>query len=554
MEKKKTFIIIVVALLVLSIGITFAYFIAKIGPGSSANVNVTTGTVDDLKFNVSKENISLNINQFNFASGSGNITDTVTATASLKANSTKNTATYNYYVYFQIESNNYVYTTTDKKPEIVLSITGPNGEITSVDGLKYVSATNADGTVVKGFDITEQKSSVIKIADSFEISSTSSTNYTNQDWVFKVSFINLDTNQADNEGKNLTGKVLIQSNKLIDSVSDVAKSGDNLVTAIQNLSTKSKPSYTGLYHHDASLTNGAGDNSYRFAGADPNNYVCFGSDDTTCPTENLYRIIGVIDGKVKLILADGATTTMLGTNEGYVKTYQEAMSSNLELAQSFYKGKEDFTKIGTYKWNKTGDNTWSTSTTNTTNLNTNYLTYLDGKNTKWKNMIADTTWYVGGMTGDNGALSNAKTAYNYEVGANKDSTTTVTSKIGLMYLSEYYYGATPDYWMLPGWDHNGSWNSDYRVWSGNDYSKAYNDNWMNTGLVEWTLSRISDDSYLAFPVYVGGVVIDNFVVDNGLVLRPSFSLSSSIKFTSGEGTAVNPIRIKLWLGSLNCVF
>ena len=545
MEKKKTFIIIVVALLVLSIGITFAYFIAKTGPGSSANANVTTGTVDDLKFNVSKENISLNINQFNFASGSGNITDTVTATASLKANSTKNTATYNYYVYFQIESNNYMYTTADKKPEIVLSITGPNGEITSVDGLKYVTATNADGTVVKGFDITTLGNSITRIANAFEISSTSSTNYTNQDWVFKVSFINLDTNQADNEGKTLTGKVLIQSNKLIDSVSDVAKNGDNLVTAIQNLSTKSKPSYTGLYYHDSNLTNGAGDNSYRFAGADPNNYVCFGSDDTTCPTENLYRIIGVIDGKVKLIHSYGATTTMLGTNEGYVKTYQEVASNNLELFQSFYKGKEDFAKIGTYKWNKTGDETWSTSTTNTTNLNKNFLAYLDGKNTKWKTMIDNTTWYVGGMTGTNGAKSNAKTAYNYEVGANKDATTTVTSKIGLMYLSEYYYGATPDYWMLPGFDENGDVNDAGTAWIGEDYSKAYNNNWMSTGLIEWTLSRISNDSYLAFPVYVGGVVIDNVFVDNGLVLRPSFSLLSSIKFTSGEGTAVNPIRIKL---------
>ena len=545
MEKKKTFIIIVVALLVLSIGLTFAYFIAKTGPGSSANANVTTGTVDDLKFNVSKENISLNVNQFNFASGSGNITDTVTATASLKANSTKNTATYNYYVYFQIESNNYMYTTADKKPEIVLSITGPNGEITSVDGLKYVTATNADGTVVKGFDITTLGNSITRIANAFEISSTSSTNYTNQDWVFKVSFINLDTNQADNEGKTLTGKVLIQSNKLIDSVSDVAKNGDNLITAIQNLSTKSKPSYTGLYYHDSNLTNGAGDNSYRFAGADPNNYVCFGSDDTTCPTENLYRIIGVIDGKVKLIHSYGATTTMLGTNEGYVKTYQEVASNNLELFQSFYKGKEDFAKIGTYKWNKTGDETWSTSTTNTTNLNKNFLAYLDGKNTKWKTMIDNTTWYVGGMTGTNGAKSNAKTAYNYEVGANKDATTTVTSKIGLMYLSEYYYGATPDYWMLPGFDENGDVNDAGTAWIGEDYSKAYNNNWMSTGLIEWTLSRISNDSYLAFPVYVGGVVIDNVFVDNGLVLRPSFSLLSSIKFTSGEGTAVNPIRIKL---------
>ena len=546
MDKKKKVMVTVVTVIVLTIGVTFAYFMARTGEGKQAGTTITADTVDDLKFNVSKENLSLNINQFNFASGAGNLTDNVTATASLKANSTKNTATYNYYVYFQIESNDYVYTTTDKKPEIVLSITGPNGEITSVDGLKYVSATNADGTVVKGFDITEQSSSVIKIADSYEISSSSSTNYTTQDWTFTVSFINLDTNQADNEGKTLTGKVLIQSNKLIDRVSDVAKNGDNLITAIQNLSTKSKPSYTGLYHHDSNLTNGAGDNSYRFAGADPNNYVCFGSDEATCPTENLYRIIGVIDGKVKLIHAYGATTDMLGTDEGYVKTYQEAMSSNLELAQSFYKGKEDFTKIGTYKWNKTSNNTWSTSTINTINLNTNYLTYLDSKNTKWKNMIADTTWYVGGMSSTNGALSNAKTAYNYEVGANKDATTTVTSKIGLMYVSEYYYGATPDYWMLPGYDTNGNVNDAGTAWIGEDYSKAYNDNWMSTGLNEWTLSRISDVSDGAFGVGVYGTVIgDGVGHSNGIVARPSFSLSSSIKFTSGEGTAVNPIRINL---------
>ena len=526
MEKKKTFIIIVVALLVLSIGITFAYFIAKKGSGASANVNITASTVDDLKFNVSKENLSLNINQFNFASGSGNITDTVTATARLKANSTKKTAKYNYYVYFQIESNDYVYTTTDKKTEIVLSITGPNGEITSVDGLKYVSATNADGTVVKGFDITEQRSSVIKIADSFEISSTSSTNYTNQDWVFKVSFINLDTNQVENEGKKLTGKALIQQEKIITSISDVAKSGDALITAIQNLSIKSKPSYAGLYHHDASLTNGAGDNSYRFAGANPNNYVCFGSDDTTCPTENLYRIIGLIDGKVKLIHANGATTDMLGTDEGYLSTYGSASS---------YKGNGDLTKIGRYGWNKTGNNTWSTSTTNTINLNNNFLTYLDSKNTKWKNMIADITWYVGGMTQTNGYKSNAKTAYDYEVGANKDATTTVTSKIGLMYVSDYYYGATPDYWTLPGYNS-----------SENDYRKATNENWLYTGLYEWTISRFSGDSSHAFRVHAGGHVLGRDVDDSrGLAVRPSFSLSSSIKFTSGEGTAVNPIRINL---------
>ena len=279
----------------------------------------------------------------------------------------------------------------------------------------------------------------------------------------------------------------------------------------------------GIYYHNSNLTNGAGDNSYRYAGTNPNNYVCFGSDDTTCPTENLYRIIGVIDGKVKLIHAYGATTDMLGTNEGYINAYQATNGSD----SSYYKGDGDLTKIGSYKWNKTGKNTWSTSKTNTINLNENFLTYLDSKNTKWKTMIDDTTWYVGGMKIDNGYKSNAKTAYNYEVGANKDITTTVTSKIGLMYVSDYYYAASKDYWTLPG----------------NDYKKSTNDNWLYTGLNEWTILRSSNGSNIAFDVdYVGGVFIGDVGSDESAV-RPSFSLLSSIKFTSGEGTKNSPIRI-----------
>ena len=217
---------------------------------------------------------------------------------------------------------------------------------------------------------------------------------------------------------------------------------------------------------------------------------------------------------------------MLGTNEGYVSTYGSAFS---------YKGNGDLTKIGRYKWNKTGDNTWSTSTTNTINLNNNFLTYLDSKNTKWKTMIADTTWYVGGMTSNNGFQSNAKTAYDYEVGANKDATTTVNTKIGLMYVSEYYYAATSDYWTLPGVDANG-----------NDYRAAINDNWLYTGLNEWTLSRRSDASNLALNVHVVGIVLDGDVDDSGgSAVRPSFSLSSSVKYESGSGTASNPIRLKI---------
>ena len=545
MEKKKAKLfsaIALVALALLVVGATYAYFQNQYGSASNADVKVTTYTTDVLTFETGS-NISITAGQDDFASGKGNKTGSTFARATLQANNKTNTATANYYMYLNIETNTFTYTNTGT-PELILQVVDKTSgnPVTSITGLDYVTITDGKNTSISGFDITNKKG-LIALFSNKEISASPKTI---EEYTITITLVNHNFDQNINTGKNLNGKLIIQKEKMITSVSDVAKSGDNLATVLETLGTKGDSSLTGLYHHDASLTNGAGDNSYRFAGADPNNYVCFGSDEATCPTESLYRIIGLIDGKVKLIHAYGATTDMLGTNEGYIKTYQEVASNNLELFQSFYKGKEDFAKIGTYKWNKTRDNTWSTSTTNTINLNTNYLTYLDGKNTKWKNMIADTTWYVGGMTKANAEYSNAKTAYNYELGANKDASTIVTSKIGLMYVSEYYYGATPDYWMQPGFDENGSWNSDYTVWSGNDYSKAYNDNWMSTGLFEWTLSRDSDGSDSAFDVADDGLVNDVAVdYSFGLVVRPSFSLSSSIKFTSGEGTAVNPIRINL---------
>ena len=527
MDKKKRLITMVVTLLVLTIGVTFAYLAARTGDGKQAGTTITADTVDDLKFNVDKA-ISLSINQYNFASGAGNLTDNATATASLKANSTKNTAKYNYYVYFQIESNDYVYTTTDKKPEIVLSITGPNGEVTSVDGLTYVSATNADGTVVKGFDITTLGKSITKIADSFEISSSSSTNYTNQEWTFTVTFINLDTNQAGNQNKNLTGKVLMQQEKIILNLSDVAKSGDNLATAVQTLSSKGLSENTGLFYHDSNLENGAGDNSYRYSGENPNNYVCFGSDDETCPYENLYRIIGAFDGKIKLILADGATTDMLGTDGGYYGDYNAAFGDRTGVIAD-YKGDYNLSQVAVYNWTTSGTNVWADSTINKINLNTNYISYLDGKNTKWEEMIDNNIWYVGGINSNVGVRTKAKTVFDYEVGADKDSSSTVTTKIGLMYASDFYYGTSPEYWTV----------------TGVMLAYAYDVNWMSVGLNEFPITRVSDNSYGVFYVGSDGTFSGWLNVEffNSRAIRPVFYLKSSVNFASGIGTSTSPYRI-----------
>ena len=259
-----------------------------------------------------------------------------------------------------------------------------------------------------------------------------------------------------------------------------------------------KSQYTGtqgennIYYHDSDLANGAGDNSYRYAGANPNNFVCFGSDTSPCPTDNLYRIIGVfgenyhgVTGKqlVKLIKYDYMTTDELGTDGDYSQTYKEwGMDST-------YKGTYgDGERIGVYYWNykATGSatNTWSTSLLNKTNLNTNFINNIG---TTWANKIATVTWKVGGNTWANIGTKTSSVAYTNEITNpvttnTTDNATTYSAKIGLMYVSDYGFAASPDAWTLTMSSYNNT--------------TATNNNWMYMGLYEWTISRYADDSDL----------------------------------------------------------
>ena len=510
MKDKKKIIIVITSCLLLVIGATFAYFIAQIGAGAKSNVDINAKTVDNLKFEVSKD-INLSVDQFNFASGAGNLSDNAIAKASLRANASKNTATYNYYVYFNVSTNEFVYTTSDNKPEIVLTITDPNGaEVTSIDGLTYVNATNADGTVVNGFDITTYKG-LITVANNHEITSNSSTNYTNQEWTFKVTFINLDTNQAANDSKSLTGEVLIQK--------------DEKVT----LANYVKSQYTGtqgennLYFHDSTLTNGAKDNSYRYAGPSDttNNFVCFGYDSTdgTCPSDNLYRIIGVFDGEVKLIKYDYAKSTLLGTDGDYSQTYQAAGYRGTN------KGQNSTSEIGGYYWNysngSSSTNDWTLSRLNTINLNMNYINNIG---TKWSEKISDHTWKVGGNTYDNIRNQDAPNAYQNEI--NSPATNkTVNAKVGLMYVSDYGYAS--GFWSrMLGYCH---------------YDTA--NNWMYMGLYEWTLAPRTDNSNNAFIVDFNGDVSYDRVNSYMYGVRPVFYLTSTTAYVSGDGTMSKPFII-----------
>lgn len=314
-----------------------------------------------------------------------------------------------------------------------------------------------------------------------------------------------------------------------------------------------KSLYTGtqgdnnIYYHDSSLENGAGDNSYRYAGSSEttNNYVCFGSDADTCPEDNLYRIIGVFDGKVKLIKSTGTTNTLLGTDGTYTSNSRSYTWTDLDSCPSTTAYKFDNNVVVLSNKNilgavpgggkSGGCNMWKYSNLNSVNLNTNFITNLG---IKWAALVDNATWKVSGYSTAN---VTAKTMYTAEI---TNATKTYgpsdgTSKIGLMYASDYGFAASPSAWTT--------------LLSSYNDSSIKSTNWIYNAGMEWTMTPYSSDSYSVFILsYVSTVsntgnlgTWSSLGADAGFGTRPAMYLNASVVYTRGSGTASDPIRIEI---------
>ena len=513
MQNKKQIILSIIAIVTLAIlviGASFAYFAVQGNTSAQTSATVKTYTVDVFSFETG-DPISFSLNQENFASGKGNQTGSTFAKAILTANNKTNTATDHYNLYLNISENTFTYTQNENTPEILLTITDGTNPVTNITSLTYKTVTDGKGNSISGYDITN-KTGLITLFSNREITTTSTKA---ENWNITVTFINYNADQSKNAGNTFSGKMLIQKEEY--KLTTLAEYVISEYTGTQG--------DNGLYYHNSTLTKGAGDNSYRYAGANPNNYVCFGSDASSCPEDNLYRIIGVFGNQVKLIKATIAKSNLLGTDGAYNSdTTYKWSSFNSCPSSTAYNSSNGIYQLA----NKniiaapeiTRCNEWNYSDLNTTNLNTNFINNIG---TTWASKIAITTWKVGG--GSITYLYDApKIAYQYEVGSSA-STTTYDAKIGLMYVSDYGFAADQS-----GWTKNLS-----------SYNSNTSKNWLYLGSNEWTISRNSDDTEIAFYVLSG--IADRDVVTHSYAVRPSFNLESSVKYVSGSGSMSDPVRI-----------
>mgnify|MGYP006066145777 FL=1 len=287
---------------------------------------------------------------------------------------------------------------------------------------------------------------------------------------------------------SVSDKCYVYFDKMVPTFADICREENSNTLACKVATNYTTDGENGLYYHDGtgSYTNAdqeAGDNSYRYAGANPNNYVCFGATGADCQDEdNQYRIIGVFNNQVKLIKA---------------------------------------TSYGDYAWNPSMVNEWNENTKPDiyATLNTTYYNTIP---VEWQNLIAESTWQVGGMNFSN--TNTAKQYYDVEVGTGQ-SGYEETMKIGLMYVSDYGYGASPEKWTTALYEDN--------------YGT---DNWIYFSSNEWTISQHNPLFTFSIDSSYGGrvIIIQNIRL---FAVRPSFYLNSTVTYISGSGTQSDPFRI-----------
>ena len=282
----------------------------------------------------------------------------------------------------------------------------------------------------------------------------------------------------------------------------------------------------------------------RYYGASPKNYIYFNCSDysnqtsSTCET---WRIIGVFDGKLKIMRNesigkyswDNKNTSTGAESANGKNDWTTARLMKLLNPSNYYTIDSNDNNLGqSLYYNSASGKCYSGQNNATVDCD---FTITGIKDTT-KNMIAETTYYLGGW---NSSSVYPNEIYEYERGTTVytgRTTTPWTGKIALAYPSDYGYAADLNQCKQTLYDYDNS-----TCTSSNWMKAIITNNGSNYG---WLLSHNSGTSSGAWNVGSGGYV-GNGITYNARGAVPVLSLSSELGIKSGlgDGSSSNPYKL-----------
>ena len=272
----------------------------------------------------------------------------------------------------------------------------------------------------------------------------------------------------------------------------------------------------------------------RYYGASPNNYIYFNCDDysnQTSDTCELWRIIGVFNGKVKIMRNENIgdySWDNKGTSSGAEDKYGKNNWSDARLMKMLNAGYESETG-GSLYWKRQNGTCYSGQTADTTK--TCDMSSIGLKNDITRNMISETTY---SLLGWNSNKIYSDQVYNYErtTGSVYNETTrdkSWTGKVALAYPSDYGYAVDLSQCSQTLYDY--------------DNSTCKSNDWMLNSAAQWLLTPYLGDSNGVWRVASSGYVNAGYAShENGV--RPVLYLGSELKIKAGgDGSNSAPYQL-----------
>ena len=367
--------------------------------------------------------------------------------------------------------------------------------------------------------------------------STSNTEYTLYIWIDGANY----TNPTTMMNKSFSFKLHADGEGAVVKTPTTA---DPIIELYNNSSKTSVTNNSITYQYDT--TNSLMDDTagnIRYYGASPNNYIYFNCSDytnqssSTCET---WRIIGVFDGKVKIMRNTSIgnyswdnKNASTGAEDDFAKNdwTTARLMKLLNPSDYFAVDTNDNGNGQSLYYNSQSGKCFSGQNNATTSCD---FTSTGIKNDATRNMIAEVTWNLGGW---NNFQVKPNQIYNYERGTTvyTGRLTTWTGKIALAYPSDYGYAA----------DLNQC--KDKTL---NDYENitCTSNNWMKSIITNngsnfgWLLTPYSDRANIAWNVSLpGGVGYSIAYLAYGAF--PVLYLSSELEIESGDGSSGSPYKL-----------
>ena len=554
MKNKKILVYSLVLLLVLSIiGITYAYFNAKISGNTNAKDFTALSKVIKIEYSDGTEKLTSNDNLFK----PGSI----------------------------IEKKFTVTNTGDDDIDYTIYLENVTNTFNRVNDITYELYDSSDNKIYEG--IFPKIDNII--SDTYKLKKNESTSYT-----LKVIYNNSEENQIEDSGKKIDAKISFVGATLKSTLLNSAKKASASSSTTRTTLGSEVTTFTSISGANEHVLNTAPDDygtSYYFRGNVIDNYVEFGNltykDDVVvgyesedsdsrgrysslskCESDSynvtctlvhksgepiLWRIVRINgDGTIRLVLDDFASSTFFNymTDDnayvGYMygtagsTTYQATHENKDESVENESVEKQDIDK-------------WYED-----NLKTNYANYLSdtlfcGDKTLAKNGIGGVTTQLG--YGTNKTYYSSTERLLYSSGTTTITTLTPTLKCAENANDNYSRYTTTKNILPDGKETNGNLKYPIGLLSADEVAYAGASTKINTTYyltnpsitTSWPLLTPSyyDNEALIWGVSILGNVYPTYSLNYSVGFRPVINLKAQVLINGGDGTQENPYTVKL---------